>query len=197
VALMLGTARCQGRRRVVVGCAEGPGDAAGQDGEHKGGHGAAAVDDSTGPRYGRPPSRVKRGRARQRPTADLSSSQVTARAPGRHARAGDGMPGQGAKNCRRGLWTTACWRCGSLVSVSRVAPTCPQPDDINAPIAVARVHRAAAQVRVGQNRTDRGNLCTQAVDDRVDGDRGAVPGPGSDGPARCSVRSHRRPDPGQ
>jgi hypothetical protein len=64
VALMLGTARCQGRWRVVVGCAEGPGDAARRR-RTQGGHGAAAVDDSTGPRYGRPPPRVKRVRARQ------------------------------------------------------------------------------------------------------------------------------------
>jgi hypothetical protein len=58
-------------------------------------------------------------------TADLSSSQVTARAPVRHARAGVGPRDHGREKCRRGLWTTACWGCGGLVSVSRVAGRVP------------------------------------------------------------------------
>ena len=87
VALMLGTARCQGQWRVVVGCAEGPG---------------TPRDRTANTRRARRSSRRRLDRATVRAapapgqtgpgpaaaTADLSSSQVTARAPARHARAG-------------------------------------------------------------------------------------------------------------
>ena len=101
VALMLGTARCQGRWRVVVGCAEGPGDAAGQDGEHKAG--TAQQPSTTRPGHGTGGARPgQTGPGPAAATADLSSSQVTARAPARHARAGAGAASTRQKNVAAG-----------------------------------------------------------------------------------------------
>ena len=200
VALMLGTARCQGRWRVVVGGAEGPGDAAGQDGEHKAG---TAQQPST--------TRPGHGTGGPRPGSNGSGPGSRHRRPvivaGHSARTGATRPGRGRTPRPRRRKKSLRVVDNRLLavrqprSVSRVAGRVPSRTTSPHPIAIATVPAAVAQVQVGQTRTDRGNLCTQAVDDRVDGDRRALPGPGPDGrrqrSARCSVRSHRRPAPGR
>jgi hypothetical protein len=167
-------------------------------GEHKAG--TAQQPSTTRPGHGTGGRRP--GSNRSGPTGRHRRPVIVA---GQRPRTGATRPGavrSGAgrgEKCRCGLWTTACWGCDGLVSVSRVAGRVPGRTTSTHPIAVATVLAAAAQDRVGQNRTDRGNLCTQAVDDRVDGDRGAPPGPGScaprapwEGPPR-DRRDHRSP----
>ena len=195
VALMLGTARCQGRWRVVVGCAEGPGDAARTGRRTQGGHGAAAVDDSTGPRYGRPPPRVKRVRARQPPppTCHRRRSQPAHRRDTPGPRSDRRVHGE--KNVAAGCGQPLAGGAAASL-VSRGSPDVSPPDDIAAPLAVATVLAAVAQVRVRQNRTDRGNLCTQAVDDRVDGDGERSRDPARTAGASRHVLGTQSPPPG-
>jgi hypothetical protein len=153
-----------------------PGGRRGTGRRTQGGHGAAAVDDSTGPRYGRPPPRVKRVRARQPPppTCHRRRSQPAHRCD---------TPGPGSDPAST-VEKNVVAGCGQPLAGGAAASLVSRGSPDVSPAGRHRRtprHCPGARCRgpgsVGQNRTDRGNLCTQAVDDRVDGDRGALPDP--------------------
>ena len=152
---------------------------------------AAASVVETGKRYGRPPPPVKRdGRPSRRcPRApvgpgisdiggatretrhsrrsDAVEDRDTPRSPGRIVPTGEKFSG--------GLWTTAC--CGSAALLASRRSHSLSILRSTSPVALAVCHPGLLAGRAGRlvvstargHRTKRGNLCTQAVDDHVDG----------------------------